>query len=110
MLLKMFIADYYEAFYIYNIDLGYHLANMYIGFLDFFNAIPPVVDWQNYFAMTMGVYESTSPTDPDQDINPGGMTRTNYYLPGYSLLLWVCIAVVLLIFGLFSLRKREITV
>lgn len=110
MILKMFIIDYYEEYYLYHIDLGYHLANIYISFLESFDAIPLVAEWQQWFAMTTGVYETTSPTDPDQDINPGGMIRTDYYLPIYSLLIWVGIAIGLLIYGLFSLEKREISV
>ncbi len=110
MVLKMFIADYYEDYYLYHIDLGYHLSNIYISFLEAFNAIPLVAEWQQWFAMTTGVYETASPTDPDQDINPGGMIRTDYYLPIFSLLIWIGIAIGLLAYGLFSLKNREISV
>ena len=110
MILKMFLADSYETYFLYTIDLGYHLGNIYIGFLDFFNAIPPVAEWQTWFANFTGVYETTSPTDPDQDINPGGMKRTDYVYPSVSLLIWIGIAIVLLIYGLISLKKREISV
>jgi ABC-type transport system involved in multi-copper enzyme maturation permease subunit len=110
MILKMFLADNYETYYLFTIDLGYHLANIYIGILEVFSAIPPVAEWQNWFAMFMGVYEVTSPTDPDQDINPGGMIRTDYVYPWVSLLIWIGITVFLLIYGLISLKKREISV
>ena len=110
MILKMFLGDSYKAMFLYTIDLGYHLGNIYIGILDVFNAIPPVAEWQTWFATFSGVYETTPPTDPDQDINPGGMKRTDYVYPWVSLLIWIGIAVVLLIYGLISLNKREISV
>ncbi len=110
MILKMFLADSYETYYLYIIDLGYHLGNIYVGFLDFFNAIPPVAEWQTWFAQFTGVYDIASPTDPDQGINPGGMKRTDYVYPWVSLLVWIGIAVFLLIYGLISLKKREISV
>jgi ABC-type transport system involved in multi-copper enzyme maturation permease subunit len=110
MIMKMFIGDYYDDFYLYTIDLGYHLGNIYVGFMEAFDAIPPVAQWQEFFAMTAGVYDVTSPVDPDQDINPGGMTRNDYVYPWVSLLVWVGIAVFLLIYGLRSLKKREISV
>ena len=110
MVLKTFIADYYEDFYIYTFDLGYHLGNIYVGFMEIFNAIPPVAEWQQWFGIMTGVYDVTSPTDPDQDINPGGMTRNDYVYPWVSLLVWIGIAVFLLIYGLISLKKREISV
>lgn len=110
MVLKTFIADYYEELYLYTIDLGYHLGNIYVGLMEIFNAIPPVAEWQQWFGIMTGVYDVTSPTDPDQDINPGGMTRNDYVFPWVSLLIWIGIAVVLLIYGLISLKKREISV
>lgn len=110
MLLKMFITEYYEEYGIYHFDLGYHLANIYVAILEMFDAIPPVAEWQSAFASTTGVYENTSPTDPDQDINPGGMTKQDYYLPIFSFLLWIVITIVLLLYGLWSLKKREISV
>ena len=110
MIIKMFLADSYETYFLYTIDLGYHLGNIFIGIMDVFNAIPPVAEWQTWFANFTGVYETTSPTDPDQDINPGGMKRTDYVYPWVSLLVWICIAIVLLIYGLISLKKREISV
>ncbi len=110
MIIKMFLADSYETYFLYTIDLGYHLGNIFIGFMEAFNAIPPVAEWQTWFASFTGVYETTSPTDPDQDINPGGMKRTDYVYPWVSLLIWIGIAIVLLIYGLISLKKREISV
>ncbi|TFG02800.1 MAG: hypothetical protein EU540_00880 [Promethearchaeota archaeon] len=110
MVLKTFIADYYDDFYIYTFDLGYHLGNIYVGFMEAFNAIPPVAEWQQWFGIMTGVYAITSPTDPDQDINPGGMTKNDYVYTWVSLLVWIGIAVFLLIYGLISLKKREISV
>ena len=109
-LIRTLTGTLYGAFQLYHFDLGYHLGNIFIFFIETLNAIPPSINWQMNFGMMTGVYDLTPNLDPDQYINLGGLEKTNYYLPIFSLLLWVIIAVLLLIFGIFSLRKREISV
>jgi hypothetical protein len=62
------------------------------------------------FANITGVYSIGTSVDPDQNINLGGLEKTNYYLPVFSLLIWILIAALLLAFGIWSLKKREISV
>ena len=108
-LIRMLTGTFYSVFQLYHFDLGYHLGNVFIFFIESLNAIPPSINWQMNFGMMTGVYETVPNLDPDQYINLGGLEKTNYYLPIFSLLLWVVIAVLLLIFGIFSLKKREIS-
>jgi len=109
-LVRQFTGPFYVLFQLYHFDLGYHLGNVFILFIETFNAVPPSISWQTWFATITGVYSITSSIDPDQNINLGGLEKTNYYLPVFSLLIWILIAALLLVFGILSLKKREISV
>ncbi|MFX1313118.1 MAG: ABC transporter permease [Promethearchaeota archaeon] len=104
-------GNFYAIFQLYHFDLGYHLGNVFILFIESLDAIPPSTSWQYIFGTLTGVYDvSNTPIDPDQNINLGGYSKTNYYLPVVSLLIWLLIAFLLLAFALISLKKREISV
>ncbi len=109
----LFIRDLinidYEKLQLYHIDLGYHLGNVYVLFIELFNAIPPSLGWQSSFAQLYDIFIYLGTEDPDQNINLGGLEKTNYYLPIVSLLIWVIIAILLLVYGLISLKRREIS-
>ncbi len=109
-LIRTLTGPFYVTFQLYHFDLGYHLGNVFILFVETFNAVPPSISWQTWFATITGVYSLTSTIDPDQNINLGGLEKTNYYLPVFSLLIWILIAALLLLFGILSLKKREISV
>jgi len=110
LIIRQIAGQYYVLFQFYHFDLGYHLGNIFILFIESLDAIPPSTTWQLMFGMLTGVYSTDSPIDPDQNINLGGFEKTNYYLPSISLLIWLLIAILLLAFGLMSLKKREISV
>jgi hypothetical protein len=97
-------------FQLYHFDLGYHLGNVFIFFIETLDAVPPSLSWQISFAMLTGIYTYENPVDPDQNINLGGLEKTNYYIPVFSLLIWILIAALLLVFGILSLKKREISI
>ncbi len=109
-LIRTMVGGAYAIFQLYHFDLGYHLGNVFILFIESLDAIPPSTSWQNIFGLLTGVYSTESPIDPDQNINLGGYSKTNYYLPIVSLLIWLLIAFLLLVFALISLRKREVSV
>lgn len=110
MIIRQIAGANYAMFQLYHFDLGYHLGNIFILFVESLDAIPPATSWQLMFGMLTGVYSTDSPIDPDQNINLGGYEKTNYYLPISSLLIWLLIAVLLLAYGIISLKKREISV
>ncbi len=110
LLIRTLTGPFYGTFQLYHFDLGYHLGNVFIFFVETLNAVPPSASWQTWFATITGVYSIVTTTDPDQNINLGGLEKTNYYLPVVSLLLWILIAALLLVFGILSLKKREISV
>ena len=109
-LIRTLTGQFYVIFQLYHFDLGYHLGNVFILFVETLNAVPPSISWQTWFALITGVYSMESTIDPDQNINLGGLEKTNYYLPVVSLLIWILIAASLLVFGILSLKKREISV
>ncbi|MFX1572051.1 MAG: ABC transporter permease [Promethearchaeota archaeon] len=109
-LIRTMVGGAYVMFQLYHFDLGYHLGNVFILFIESLDAIPPSTSWQRIFGMMTGVYSTESPIDPDQNINLGGFSKTNYYLPIVSLLIWLLIAFLLLAFALISLKKREVSV
>lgn len=110
LLIRTLTGQLYVTFQLYHFDLGYHLGNIFILFVETFNAVPPSISWQMWFANITGVYSLGTSIDPDQNINLGGLEKTNFYLPVFSLLIWILIAALLLVFGIWSLRKREISV
>lgn len=110
LMIRIFPGSIYSTFQLYHVDLGYHLANVFVFFIETFEAIPPSFTWHSAFGIYAGIFTQQSVVDPDQGINLGGLTKTNYYHPIASLLIWIGIALILLIFGLMRLRKREISV
>ena len=110
LLIRTLTGPFYVTFQLYHFDLGYHLGNIFILFIETLNAVPPSISWQMWFASITGVYSLGSSVDPDQNINLGGLEKTNFYLPVFSLLIWILIAALLLVFGIWSLKRREITV
>ncbi|KKN15449.1 hypothetical protein LCGC14_0985890 [marine sediment metagenome] len=110
LFIRLIAGESYVTFQLYHFDLGYHLGNIFILFIESLDAIPPSTSWQLVFGMISGVYGMESLIDPDQNINLGGYEKTNYYLPIFSLLIWLLIAILLLVFGFLSLKKREISV
>ncbi|MBD3213194.1 MAG: ABC transporter permease subunit [Candidatus Lokiarchaeota archaeon] len=109
--LKVFpgMSSIYSAYQLYHIDLGYHLGNIFVLFVEVLSAVPPSTAWQTFFQMTVGVYSNDALTDPDQGISLGGLAKTNYYPPILSLLLWLGVTILLVIFGLIKLKKREVS-
>lgn len=107
MFIKLFIGDLYADFQIFHLDIGYHLANVYVYFIELLNAIPPAQVWQANFAATTGVFKLSQDVDRDQNIYTGGLDKTNYYLPQFSLLVWLGIAIGLMIFGIWKLKTRD---
>ncbi|MBD3226868.1 MAG: ABC transporter permease subunit [Candidatus Lokiarchaeota archaeon] len=103
-----FISDVYIVLQLYHIDLGYHMANIYIFFIESSNLIPPDY-WQDFFIASR-VFKSASSIDSDQNINIEGLEKTNYYPPELSLIIWLGISISLLIYGIYHLKKQDFSV
>jgi len=110
LIIRILPGSFYSDLQLYHFDLGYHLGNIFVFFIETFNALPSTIIWQNAFADFGGIFVVQRLIDPDQGIDLGGYPKTNYYHPIASLLIWLGIAAILLIFGLIRLKKREISV
>lgn len=107
-LIRMIASSAYEKYYLYYPDIGYHLANVFVLFNDWFNALPPSSSWQSMFTMFTGAYD-TGTADTAQNIDLGNLELAGYTTPLFSLLFWVGLAVVLLFVGLWKLKTKEIS-
>ncbi len=90
------------------IDLGYHFGNVLNLLNNVFNILPPSTLWQLTFNGYTGIFDLT-PADTHQSIELGGYDLNGYVDPVVSLLILVGLTGLLLLFGLNSLRKKEIT-
>jgi ABC-type transport system involved in multi-copper enzyme maturation permease subunit len=115
-MIKMLAAAFYVKYYLYMVDIGYHLGYIFVLFNDFFGAIPATSAWQGDFNMYTGVFNAPSlfggtgeSLDSAQQIDLGGYPLNNYVTPLGSFLIWTGFSLLLLAFGLFKLKTREIS-
>ncbi len=115
-MIRLLASDIYVAYYLYLVDIGYHLGNVFVFFNDIFGAFPATSAWQIEFSIYTGVFDAPSlfgfgsqGLDSAQLIDLGGYPLKNYVTPLGSFLIWTGFSVLLLIFGLFKLKTREIS-
>jgi ABC-type transport system involved in multi-copper enzyme maturation permease subunit len=99
-LVRLFFVNSDTTFY--PVDLGYHLGNFYLGLIEFFGKQLDIGRWMidfNNFTELVSLI-----------LNPEEFRyyRTNYITPEISLLLWVTIALIVFIIGIYRIRKKEI--
>ena len=115
-MIKLLAGVIYKQYYLYLIDIGYHLGNIFVFFNDIFGAIPATSAWQIDFNLYTGVFEAPSffggsqgGFDSAQQIDLGGYPLKNYVTPLGSFLIWTGFSLLLLLFGLIKLKTREIS-
>lgn len=108
MIIRMAANVYYIQYYLYYLDIGYHLTNVFVYFIEITQVIPSSSLWQGNFSMFFGIFEGGQ-ADSSQGISLGGMEVVDYVSPLVSLYLWLGITLVLLVFGLLKLKKKEIS-
>ena len=95
---------YYEAFQVYNYDLGYHFMNIYVWFYENFISYLPegTIRW----LVSWGIYtlEYIEPF-PENEI----YTKTNYQPPHISLLIILIFAAIVIIVGFIIYKRRDIS-
>lgn len=107
-MIRMLLNDSYQTYYLYFIDISYHMGNLFVFFNSALNVIPESIYWQSFFSQFTGTYLG-APYDSAQQISVGSYALANYITPPVSFLIWVGMAILLVIFGLYKLQKREIT-
>ncbi len=115
-MIRMLASTFYVQYYLYLVDIGYHLGNVFVLFNTIFGAFPPTSAWQIDFSMFTGVFDAPSlfgfggqGLDSAQQIDLGGYPLKNYVSPLNSFLIWTGFSILLLIFGLIKLKTREIS-
>ncbi len=102
------MGDIYTKYSLYYFDIGYHLFNILIFFIDITKIIPPSQMWQDTFLLLYRFFVDPA-IDPSQGINNGSLELINYVDPIVSLLLLVGLSILLLLIGIIRFKKREIT-
>lgn len=108
-LIQSLFPDFYESNQLYHFDLNYHLGNIYVYFLEQFKAIEISYVWQKFFVDYTKVYTKIFFGDIDQNLGFGTLIKTNFYLPQISLLIWILLSIIFLVFGIIRMRIRDIS-
>ncbi len=108
------LSAVYVQYPLYWLDIGYHLGNILVYAIQLTNIIPSSTLWQQNFNIFSSVFSysmfSFNQTgDTAQNIDLGGYPLAGYVSPAISLLIWSIIAILLTIFGLYKLKRKEIT-
>jgi ABC-type transport system involved in multi-copper enzyme maturation permease subunit len=94
--------NWYEDLLLYNFDIGYHLSNIFLWLGESFD--PEIM---TYFEMIFLMFGITKMEISESwEIT---YVRSNYYHPVVSLLFLIGIAGILIIIGVISLKKRDIS-
>ncbi len=98
----MFAEDnWYEQYYLFNFDIGYHFSNIFLWIGESFD--PYILDYSEAFFWMFGITKMET-----QDYETI-FVQTNYYPPEVSFLFLMVIAGILITVGVFSLKKRDIS-
>lgn len=93
----------YIQFQLFHFDLGYHLFNAYIGFMNVISG--GVSENMMFFLYMFGLYTQ----EIDYDTWDYTFTRNDFYSPLGSLIFLLSIAIGLMLLGYFLFKKRDIS-
>ncbi|MBN1802123.1 MAG: ABC transporter permease [Candidatus Lokiarchaeota archaeon] len=100
--------SFYEDFQFYHFDISYHMANVYLWMVN--QAVPSASDEWGLFLLMFGVYKIVHP----YVCNFWGCAQvprpvySGFYPPILSGVLMVLLGIIILLVGLFYLKKRDI--
>ncbi|MFX1279106.1 MAG: ABC transporter permease [Promethearchaeota archaeon] len=95
----LFIGEnWYEKYALYNFDLGYHFANIFIWIGQFYD--PNILDYTGQIFWMFGITKT-------EDYNT--YETTNYYPPIVSLLYLIVVAIIFIVVAALYLKKRDIS-
>ena len=101
--LLLFAEDnWYEKYLLYNLDIGYHFANIFLWIGEAFVPEQQLLDYFGQIFWMFGI------TKIDWE-GSGDPERTNYYDPVVSFIYLIVIAIVFLVAGALYLKKRDIS-
>jgi len=93
--------NWYEDFFLYNFDIGYHFGNIFLWIGESFD--PEIL---GYFEMIFWMFGIIKMEYDGWEVN---YVKTNYYPPVVSLLFLIVIAGIFLTIGVIYLKKRDIS-
>ncbi len=100
----LFATDnWYEKYWLYNFDIGYHFANIFIWIGEFF--IPEMLNYYGEIFWMFGIIKIEF-NEIDYTIN---YVKTGYYHPIASLFYLIIIGGILLFIGILVLKRRDIS-
>ncbi len=107
LFIRQVLGSYYEDYWLYSIDLGYHLGNIYIYLLSAFDLNPGY-----FFQMTMAIFSGVyrfdmMPMDEDQNIMVQ-METTDSFTQTQSMIIWIAIPLALILLAIVRLHRRNI--
>jgi len=105
------VGGIYEEYGLNNMDINYHLGNSYLLFTQASGfRMAPI--FQGIMGQFTGTYDAAD-MGKLYDMDIGAMTPSlepkSYNTPAASLLIWVCIAVVILLLGMMKFERREVS-
>jgi ABC-2 type transport system permease protein len=95
--------NWYEKYLLYNFDIGYHFANIFLSIGEMFVPEQQLLDYFGEIFWMFGIYTIDQ---YDWEADP---VKTNYYPPVASFIFLIVIAVVFLVVGALYLKKRDIS-
>ncbi|MFX1344426.1 MAG: ABC transporter permease [Promethearchaeota archaeon] len=97
----LFGKNWYEKYLLYNLDIGYHFANVFILIGESF--VPGILDYFGFIFWMFGI------TTIDFEGGSEEYKRTNYYDPVVSLIYLIVIGIIFIVVGALYLKKRDIS-
>ncbi|MFX1315514.1 MAG: ABC transporter permease [Promethearchaeota archaeon] len=102
MMFKPFLLfapeNWYEKYLLYNFDIGYHFANIFLWIGESF--VPAILDYFEQIFWMFGIIK----TDDFETFE-----KTNYYHPVVSFIYLIVIAGIFLVISIVTLNKRDIS-
>lgn len=97
-------VTYYEAFQVYNYDLGYHFMNIYIWLYETFISQPP--EGMIWWLVAWGIYTiEYDELFPEFEV----YTKTHFQLPHISLLIILIFTAIVILIGFIIYKRRDLS-
>lgn len=103
-------AKYYQDYYLYYIDVGYLLGNVYVMLLNAFS-VDLTPNFQLIFGFTAGTFDPAAfmdTIDMDQGFQLTTLPPNNFVSQGVSLLICLCLPAIFLILAITRIKKIEV--
>jgi len=100
----------YETYSLNYVDVNYHLGNSYLFFIDSsgFRMMPIYQGMMGGFTGTYDAADIGKLFDRDMGALPPSLEPKSYNTPAVSILIWTCIALLLLFAGMIKFERKEV--